>query len=80
MLRGSQSLASAAITCGPAGPNPSRASTWPSVSALLNFFSTESSWASASSSAGGAKGIWKAACGGVEARAAIGSGGGAKGT
>ena len=39
MLRGSTSLASAAITCGPAGPNPSRASTWPSVSAGLNFFS-----------------------------------------
>ena len=79
MLRGSQSLASAAITCGPAGPNPSRASTWPSVSALLNFFSTESSCASPSSSAGGANGIWNAACGGAGARARSGSGGGANG-
>ena len=80
MVRGSTSLASAATTCGPAPPNPSRASTWPSVSEGLNGLSTASSapWPSASSSGGGANGIWMSGRGGA-ARPVPGSGGGAKG-
>ena len=83
MLRGSTSLASAAITFGVAAPNPSRASTAPSVSLAANFFSTPAcvSAASPSSSGGGANGILMAggAAGAAGARTATGSGGGAKG-